>query len=469
MRTAATTPGLDELDKDTEPSATVIEEHEVNPLYQLSQRVELGDVEPGGIHVYKVREGEVIVREGRPAGLMHPLSWSEHDGAVPRAAAASHEPNRPGVAVTETERHSASDGLRIQGREIQQDLRERTAHLGGKGKERERVVDPLVVAGLGREGLEGDSSRQQRIRSNNSLRSAYATGSLPRPQTPPLSDETKPPATPPKDDRSPVMNAPGFVVTNSRSFASPISGSPSRLVPVQSLTKPLPSIADGTPSSFAACAPTLNGLFPPLRTSNGASSRRASTSGIPPSSRPSPRVSSLPRTMSYQHESAGASTSIPLQVFTPALDEVEVSIAAQEEQIRRERLSRKLEAEKERFGENVDSSAIASGSSVGPGQIKMKRRSTRAGSAGEMGAPGQGVLMGNLIGQDHANYVLMYNMLTGIRIGVRPHLMRDLSDSVQVSRCQAKVKRPLTDEDYTARHKFSFDMYVVPSSPVRQP
>ncbi|TDL22770.1 SAICAR synthase-like protein [Rickenella mellea] len=38
----------------------------------------------------------------------------------------------------------------------------------------------------------------------------------------------------------------------------------------------------------------------------------------------------------------------------------------------------------------------------------------------------------------------MYNMLTGIRIGV--------------SRCQAKIKRPLTDEDFTARHKFSFDI-----------
>jgi 1-phosphatidylinositol-4-phosphate 5-kinase len=57
------------------------------------------------------------------------------------------------------------------------------------------------------------------------------------------------------------------------------------------------------------------------------------------------------------------------------------------------------------------------------------------------------VLVGNLIGEDHINYVLMYNMLTGIRIGV--------------SRCQAKVKRPLTDEDFTARHKFSFDMYVL--------
>jgi 1-phosphatidylinositol-4-phosphate 5-kinase len=28
------------------------------------------------------------------------------------------------------------------------------------------------------------------------------------------------------------------------------------------------------------------------------------------------------------------------------------------------------------------------------------------------------VLVGNLIGEDHVNYVLMYNMLTGIRIAV---------------------------------------------------
>lgn len=32
----------------------------------------------------------------------------------------------------------------------------------------------------------------------------------------------------------------------------------------------------------------------------------------------------------------------------------------------------------------------------------------------------------------------------------------------QVSRCQAKLKRSLTDADYTARHKFSFDMCVGP-------
>ncbi|TIB28357.1 hypothetical protein E3P86_03868 [Wallemia ichthyophaga] len=53
-------------------------------------------------------------------------------------------------------------------------------------------------------------------------------------------------------------------------------------------------------------------------------------------------------------------------------------------------------------------------------------------------------LVGNLIGEDHANYVLMYNMLTGIRIGV--------------SRCQAKLRKPLSDADFKAKHKFSFDI-----------
>ncbi|EJD40168.1 SAICAR synthase-like protein [Auricularia subglabra TFB-10046 SS5] len=54
------------------------------------------------------------------------------------------------------------------------------------------------------------------------------------------------------------------------------------------------------------------------------------------------------------------------------------------------------------------------------------------------------VLVGNLIGEGHVNYVLMYNMLTGIRTAV--------------SRCQAKIRRPLTDEDYTAANKYSFDI-----------
>ncbi|KAG0354977.1 Phosphatidylinositol-4-phosphate 5-kinase [Gamsiella multidivaricata] len=54
------------------------------------------------------------------------------------------------------------------------------------------------------------------------------------------------------------------------------------------------------------------------------------------------------------------------------------------------------------------------------------------------------VLIGTRIGEGHVNYVLMYNMLTGIR--------------VSVSRCQAKPQRPLVDEDFTSAHKLAFDI-----------
>ncbi|KAJ6448900.1 1-phosphatidylinositol-4-phosphate 5-kinase [Mycena sanguinolenta] len=93
------------------------------------------------------------------------------------------------------------------------------------------------------------------------------------------------------------------------------------------------------------------------------------------------------------------------------------------EQIRRERMSKRAKQQQE----------------AEAALTRNERAPTRRDSAKD-----DVVLVGNLIGEDHINYVLMYNMLTGIRIGF--------------SRCQAKVKRPLTDEDFTAKHKFSFDI-----------
>lgn len=54
------------------------------------------------------------------------------------------------------------------------------------------------------------------------------------------------------------------------------------------------------------------------------------------------------------------------------------------------------------------------------------------------------VVMGTKVDQNHVNWVTAYNMLTGIRF--------------TVSRTNAKLDRPLTDADFEARHKFSFDM-----------
>ncbi|TFY77122.1 hypothetical protein EWM64_g6887, partial [Hericium alpestre] len=96
---------------------------------------------------------------------------------------------------------------------------------------------------------------------------------------------------------------------------------------------------------------------------------------------------------------------------------LEDDIEQQAEQIRRERLRKRVKAQKE-----------------AEAALTAPRRE---------GAEDNSPLVGNLIGENHVNYVLMYNMLTGIRIAV--------------SRSQAKIRRPLSDEDFTARHKYSFD------------
>lgn len=116
----------------------------------------------------------------------------------------------------------------------------------------------------------------------------------------------------------------------------------------------------------------------------------------------------------------GVHKHMPTQPAPQAPDLLDSDILEQADQIRRERLSKRAKAQQE-------------------AEAALTRAHSKRTTIEE-----EKVLVGNLIGEDHVNYVLMYNMLTGIRIGV--------------SRCQAKVKRPLTDEDFTARHKFSFDM-----------
>jgi 1-phosphatidylinositol-4-phosphate 5-kinase len=54
------------------------------------------------------------------------------------------------------------------------------------------------------------------------------------------------------------------------------------------------------------------------------------------------------------------------------------------------------------------------------------------------------VLVGTKVDEHHANWVTAYNMLTGIR--------------VSVSRTNAKLDRKLTDADFEAKQKSTFDM-----------
>ncbi|KAK2461138.1 hypothetical protein APHAL10511_006665 [Amanita phalloides] len=120
--------------------------------------------------------------------------------------------------------------------------------------------------------------------------------------------------------------------------------------------------------------------------------------------------------------------------FGGALDDMGSDQAAQElaseiqqaaDQIRRERRSKRAKQQAQQ--EAVEAALTRSDTrrSIGSGKEDI-------------------VLVGNLIGEGHVNYIMMYNMLTGIRVGV--------------SRCQAKIKRALTPEDFKAAHKMSFDI-----------
>ncbi|KAI9662622.1 MAG: Phosphatidylinositol-4-phosphate 5-kinase [Bathelium mastoideum] len=73
--------------------------------------------------------------------------------------------------------------------------------------------------------------------------------------------------------------------------------------------------------------------------------------------------------------------------------------------------------------------------------IRQKRASKRKRKEDE---DDDRVLVGTRVDQNHANFVMAYNMLTGIRF--------------TVSRCNAKVDRDLVDADFQTSQKFSFDV-----------
>lgn len=119
----------------------------------------------------------------------------------------------------------------------------------------------------------------------------------------------------------------------------------------------------------------------------------------------------------------------PLRTGDAGLDE---AIAKQYDQMRRQRETKKMQ---QKTTEPEQSDVVSRGGGMALNRVKSGRKQIEEEPK---------ALIGNVIGEEHDNYVLMYNMLTGIRIGV--------------SRCQAKVKRPLTDADYYAKHKFTFDI-----------
>src|ERR1700722_4123130 len=150
---------------------------------------------------------------------------------------------------------------------------------------------------------------------------------------------------------------------------------------------------------------TTNTTISPDTPSMEASGSRPSQAGHlsadgylqPPSlSRPTRRYTtgSSPRSPIPMHRHAvvmGGSQPISYDVADEE-GELANDIQLQAEQIRRERMSKRAKAQQ--------------------AEAALTRQASKKEEADN------NVLVGNLIGEDHVNYVLMYNMLTGIRIGV---------------------------------------------------
>lgn len=103
----------------------------------------------------------------------------------------------------------------------------------------------------------------------------------------------------------------------------------------------------------------------------------------------------------HTQSTLSVSPSLRSRTMVPGLDgsALDSDILAHAEEIRRERLERK---QKKASAADAVPEPTAETAEKKP---EAKREETK-------------VLVGNLIGEDHVNYVLMYNMLTGIRIGV---------------------------------------------------
>jgi hypothetical protein len=103
---------------------------------------------------------------------------------------------------------------------------------------------------------------------------------------------------------------------------------------------------------------------------------------------------SSPKTPTPMHSHGGGSQPITFDEGAGAGELAnDIQIQIQAEQIRRQRMSKRAKAQQE-------------------AEAALTRQASRKEEAHN------NVLVGNLIGEDHVNYVLMYNMLTGIRIGV---------------------------------------------------
>jgi 1-phosphatidylinositol-4-phosphate 5-kinase len=95
-------------------------------------------------------------------------------------------------------------------------------------------------------------------------------------------------------------------------------------------------------------------------------------------------------------------------------------------------------------GAALDSDILAQAENIR--RERLERRQKKASAAEEREIKEEArVLVGNLIGEDHVNYVLMYNMLTGIRIGVSG------TDPCRADNCRCPDAKPRSNDRLPTR------------------
>ena len=158
--------------------------------------------------------------------------------------------------------------------------------------------------------------------------------------------------------------------------------------------------SDGTVLSEGPLTDEPDGFLHPPGSSSHKPPRRntISAAGFTPPTRPVPNrhltVQSTPRVFESGLEGEAE------------LGEFAEEMQHQAEQIRRERDSRRAKARAEAEAQKAHQDA-------------EKALTRTASLVRGLSSRDEKPLVGNLIGEDHVNYVLMYNMLTGIRIAVR--------------------------------------------------
>lgn len=222
--------------------------------------------------------------------------------------------------------------------------------------------------------------------------------------------------------------------TQSSALPTTTTTTPTTTIPTQASSLLLhPSSAAGSPALTAAAPIPPNALPKPSRrnTTGSTSSpthNRSRSLNLPAGSSSSPPLPSEP-TDQQADAFGGLAQSYSREGRRD--DSLDSDILKEAEQIRRERNSKRA---RERAAAQAEAEAkLTTGHArhYRTGSREPTTDDERAHVAVAVGAvptsrekPEEDkVLVGNLIGEDHVNYVLMYNMLTGIRIGVSSILL----------------------------------------------